>query len=54
MVPSNVNDRYVIRFCVVAADATESDVGKHNKGGKYGKNLRVLGEKLELEYDFSR
>ncbi|KAJ8941390.1 hypothetical protein NQ318_011827 [Aromia moschata] len=28
MVPANVNDKYVIRFCVVAANAEESDIGK--------------------------
>lgn len=28
MVPANVNEKYVIRFCVVAPNATESDIGK--------------------------
>ena len=27
MVPANVNDKYVIRFCVVAQNATEADIG---------------------------
>lgn len=31
MVPANVNDKYVIRFCAVAQNATEEDVGKKNK-----------------------
>jgi hypothetical protein len=26
MVPANVNDKYVIRFCVVAQNATEADI----------------------------
>lgn len=28
MVPANVNEKYVIRFCVVAQHATEADIGK--------------------------
>lgn len=28
MVPANVNEKYVIRFCVVASDADESDIGR--------------------------
>lgn len=28
MVPANVNDKYTIRFCAVAQNATEEDVGK--------------------------
>lgn len=28
MVPASVNDKYVIRFCAVAHDATEDDIGK--------------------------
>lgn len=28
MVPANVNDKYVIRFCAVAANATEEDIGE--------------------------
>lgn len=28
MVPANVNDKYVVRFCAVAQNATEADIGK--------------------------
>lgn len=28
MVPASVNEKYVIRFCAVAQNATESDIGK--------------------------
>lgn len=28
MVPASVNDKYVIRFCAVAQNATEDDIGK--------------------------
>lgn len=28
MVPANVNEKYVIRFCVVSHNATEQDIGK--------------------------
>ena len=28
MVPANVNDYFVIRFCVCAQNATSSDIGK--------------------------
>lgn len=28
MVPASVNDQYVIRFCAVAQNATEDDIGK--------------------------
>lgn len=28
MVPASVNDKYVIRFCAVAQNATEEDIGK--------------------------
>lgn len=37
MVPASVNDKYVIRFCAVAQNATEEDIGEnariinHNK-----------------------
>lgn len=27
MVPSSVNERYVIRFCAVAQNATDDDIG---------------------------
>lgn len=27
MVPANVNDKYVIRFCVTAQNASEADIG---------------------------
>lgn len=27
MVPANVNDKYVIRFCAVAQNITEDDIG---------------------------
>lgn len=30
MVPASVNDKYVIRFCVVAQSCTEEDIGKLN------------------------
>lgn len=30
MVPANVNDKYVIRFCAVAKNASEDDIGKRN------------------------
>lgn len=29
MVPASVNDKYVIRFCAVAQNATEEDIGAH-------------------------
>lgn len=29
MVPACVNDRYIIRFCVVAQNATKDDIGKY-------------------------
>lgn len=32
MVPASLNDRYVIRFCVCAQNATDADIGKY-KGG---------------------
>lgn len=28
MVPASVNDQYVIRFCAVAQNSTEDDIGK--------------------------
>ncbi len=28
MVPASVNDQYVIRFCAVAQNATEDDIGE--------------------------
>lgn len=28
MVPANVNDKYVIRFCAVAQNVTEDDIGE--------------------------
>lgn len=28
MVPASVNDKYVIRFCAVAQNLTEEDIGK--------------------------
>lgn len=31
MVPANVNDKYVIRFCAVAQNATEDDIGNEIK-----------------------
>lgn len=30
MVPANVHEKYVIRFCAVAQNATEDDIGKKN------------------------
>lgn len=29
MVPASVNDKYVIRFCAVAQNLTEDDIGKY-------------------------
>lgn len=29
MVPASVNDKYVIRFCVVAQNASDDDIGKY-------------------------
>ena len=29
MVPASVNDKYVIRFCVCAQNATDDDIGKY-------------------------
>ena len=31
MVPASVNDKYVIRFCVCAQNATEEDIGEQIK-----------------------
>lgn len=31
MVPSKVNDKFIIRFCVVAHDQTQDDIGKPPK-----------------------
>lgn len=28
MVPASVNNRYIIRFCAVAQNATEEDIGQ--------------------------
>ena len=28
MVPASVNEQFVIRFCVVAQNATDDDIGK--------------------------
>lgn len=30
MVPASVNDKYVIRFCVCAPNATDEDIGTTN------------------------
>ena len=30
MVPASVNDKYVIRFCVCAQNATDDDIGKYS------------------------
>lgn len=31
MVPASVNEKYVIRFCAVAQNANEEDIGKVKK-----------------------
>ena len=30
MVPASVNDKYVIRFCVCAQNATDDDIGRYS------------------------
>ena len=32
MVPASVNEQFVIRFCVVAQNATDDDIGKNHRG----------------------
>ena len=32
MVPASVNEQFVIRFCVVAQNATDDDIGKNHIG----------------------
>lgn len=29
MVPASANEKYIIRFCAVAQNATETDIGKY-------------------------
>lgn len=41
MVPASVNDKYVIRFCAVAQNLTEDDIGKQTDCGGPLKELVI-------------
>lgn len=50
MVPAMVHDKFVIRFCVVAQHATESDIGTSSKNKIF--HLRLLDKVLREIFYF--
>ena len=46
MVPANVNEKFVIRFCVCAQNATDEDIGEFGIGAASDKSNFDAGLKI--------